>query len=129
MIASDCGLTEQQMAILGIASRLPESQAEPSPVRPVLRKLAKQKWTRLVDLRYARTRRHVRCCTQELITAKAFYAGDEVVEGSPRVATTMSAGTGAAPGQAPPDLPSLLLDGRICYIGMPVTLGVPAVSP
>ena len=33
----------------------------------------------------------------------------------------MSAGTGAAPGQAPPDLPSLLLDGRICYIGMPVT--------
>jgi hypothetical protein len=25
-----------------------------------------------------------------------------------------------APGQAPPDLPSLLLDGRICYIGMPV---------
>ena len=33
----------------------------------------------------------------------------------------MSAGTGAAPGQAPPDLPSLLLDGRICYIGMPVS--------
>lgn len=26
-----------------------------------------------------------------------------------------------APGQAPPDLPSLLLDGRICYIGMPVS--------
>ena len=25
-----------------------------------------------------------------------------------------------APGQAPPDLPSLLLDGRICYIGMAV---------
>ena len=36
------------------------------------------------------------------------------------MATTMNAGTGAAPGQAPPDLPSLLLDGRICYIGMPV---------
>ena len=34
----------------------------------------------------------------------------------------MSAGTGAAPGQAPPDLPSLLLDGRICYIGMPVSM-------
>ncbi|EIE20612.1 hypothetical protein COCSUDRAFT_10544, partial [Coccomyxa subellipsoidea C-169] len=32
---------------------------------------------------------------------------------------------GAAPGQAPPDLPSLLLDGRICYIGMPL---VPAVT-
>ncbi len=27
-----------------------------------------------------------------------------------------------APGQAPPDLPSLLLDGRICYIGMSVRL-------
>jgi ATP-dependent protease ClpP protease subunit len=26
-----------------------------------------------------------------------------------------------APGQAPPDLPSLLLDGRICYIGMAVS--------
>ena len=34
----------------------------------------------------------------------------------------MGAGTGAAPGQAPPDLPSLLLDGRICYIGMPVSI-------
>ena len=41
---------------------------------------------------------------------------------TPRVATRMSAGTGAAPGQAPPDLPSLLLDGRICYIGMPVSV-------
>lgn len=30
-----------------------------------------------------------------------------------------------APGQAPPDLPSLLLDGRICYIGMPF---VPSVT-
>ena len=28
-----------------------------------------------------------------------------------------------APGQAPPDLPSLLLDGRICYIGMAVRGG------
>ena len=79
----------------------------------------------LAESCYAVTSPHVRCCTQELITAKAFYAGDEVVEGSPRVATTMSAGTGAAPGQAPPDLPSLLLDGRICYIGMPVTLRAP----
>lgn len=61
----------------------------------------------------------------ELLTAKAYYCGDEkVVEGT-RVATRMSAGTGAAPGQAPPDLPSLLLDGRICYIGMPL---VPAVT-
>ncbi|CAL5229134.1 g12405 [Coccomyxa viridis] len=60
----------------------------------------------------------------ELLRAKAFYVGDEVDSNS-RVATRMSAGTGAAPGQAPPDLPSLLLDGRICYIGMPL---VPAVT-
>lgn len=41
----------------------------------------------------------------------------------------MGAGTGAAPGQAPPDLPSLLLDGRICYIGMPVSPLRLAASP
>ena len=58
---------------------------------------------------------------QELITAKACYSSDKVHENT-RVATKMSAGTGAAPGQAPPDLPSLLLDGRICYIGMPVSM-------
>ncbi len=51
--------------------------------------------------------------------AKAFYCGDDV-QPNQRIATRMAAGTGAAPGQAPPDLPSLLLDGRICYIGMPV---------
>lgn len=56
---------------------------------------------------------------QELFRAKAFYCGDDV-KPNQRVATRMAAGTGAAPGQAPPDLPSLLLDGRICYIGMPV---------
>lgn len=27
---------------------------------------------------------------------------------------------GGGPGSSPPDLPSLLLDARICYIGMPV---------
>lgn len=51
--------------------------------------------------------------------AKAFYCGDDV-QPNQRIATRMAAGSGAAPGQAPPDLPSLLLDGRICYIGMPV---------
>ena len=56
---------------------------------------------------------------QASLRAKAFYVGDEV-EPNQRIATRMAAGTGAAPGQAPPDLPSLLLDGRICYIGMPV---------
>lgn len=34
-----------------------------------------------------------------------------------------------APGQAPPDLPSLLLDGRICYIGMPVSACCAAPFP
>ena len=56
---------------------------------------------------------------QESLRAKAFYVGDDVTPNQ-RIATRMAAGTGAAPGQAPPDLPSLLLDGRICYIGMPV---------
>ena len=58
---------------------------------------------------------------QESITAKACYSSDKVHENT-RVTPRMGAGTGAAPGQAPPDLPSLLLDGRICYIGMPVSL-------
>ena len=58
---------------------------------------------------------------QESITAKACYSSDKVHENT-RVTTTMCAGTGAATGQAPPDLPSLLLDGRICYIGMPVSI-------
>jgi len=34
-------------------------------------------------------------------------------------------GGGGGPGQAPPDLPSLLLNARICYLGMPL---VPAVT-
>ena len=55
---------------------------------------------------------------QDSLRAKAFYCGDEVP--TTKKPTRMAAGTGAAPGQAPPDLPSLLLDGRICYIGMPV---------
>ena len=49
----------------------------------------------------------------------SYYGGEKVTAGY-RQETTMSAGTGAAPGQVPPDLPSLLLDARICYIGMPV---------
>lgn len=56
------------------------------------------------------------------ITAKAFYAGDDVKP--TKQAVRMAVDT-KAPGQAPPDLPSLLLDGRICYIGMPL---VPSVT-
>ena len=47
--------------------------------------------------------------------------GDEVTETKRQVAR-MAVDT-KAPGQSPPDLPSLLLDGRICYIGMPVGWG------
>lgn len=55
---------------------------------------------------------------QSALTAKAFYVGDNVDE-TKRQSVRMAVDT-KAPGQAPPDLPSLLLDGRICYIGMPV---------
>ena len=57
---------------------------------------------------------------QSALTAKAFYVGDACDE-TKRQAVRMAVDT-KAPGQAPPDLPSLLLDGRICYIGMPVSL-------
>jgi hypothetical protein len=50
----------------------------------------------------------------------------DAVEGTKRQPARMAVDT-KAPGQAPPDLPSLLLDGRICYIGMPVS--APAVAP
>jgi hypothetical protein len=56
---------------------------------------------------------------QSALTAKSFYVGDFVDE-TKRQAARMAVDT-KAPGQAPPDLPSLLLDGRICYIGMPVS--------
>lgn len=59
---------------------------------------------------------------EDAIVAKAHYGGEFVCEAT-RIATRMVAGRPAS--QAPPDLPSLLLDGRICYIGMPL---VPAVT-
>ena len=58
---------------------------------------------------------------QESIRAVNFYGGDKITANT-RQEVRMAAGTGAAPGQVPPDLPSLLLDARICYIGMPVRL-------
>lgn len=58
----------------------------------------------------------------ELLTAKCHYVGDFVETGK-RQAPRMAVDT-KAPGQAPPDLPSLLLDGRICYIGMPLVQAV-----
>lgn len=60
---------------------------------------------------------------QDSIRAVNYYGGDrlEPTMAGYRQPTVMAAGTGAAPGQVPPDLPSLLLDARICYIGMPVS--------
>jgi ATP-dependent Clp protease protease subunit len=60
---------------------------------------------------------------QDDLRAKAFYVGDDV-KTTTRQSARMAVDT-KAPGQAPPDLPSLLLDGRICYIGMPL---VPSVT-
>ena len=51
--------------------------------------------------------------------------GDAVDPGTPTRRPARMAVDTKAPGQAPPDLPSLLLDGRICYIGMPL---VPSVT-
>lgn len=65
---------------------------------------------------------------QDTLTAKAFYCGDDKVGEATRMVTRMSGGYagatgGGGPGSSPPDLPSLLLDARICYIGMPVSRG------
>ncbi|GAB4813262.1 hypothetical protein N2152v2_000308 [Parachlorella kessleri] len=56
----------------------------------------------------------------ELLTARCHYVGDFVETNSPTRRPASMAVDTKAPGQAPPDLPSLLLDGRICYIGMPL---------
>lgn len=59
--------------------------------------------------------------TAEVICAKNNYRRE--VPSMNAIQTTMSGGT--VPGQAPPDLPSLLLNSRIVYLGMPL---VPAVT-
>ena len=61
---------------------------------------------------------------QALLSAKAYYSGYKPfdVKGETTSArhmeTRMAARSGRSP---PPDLPSLLLDGRIVYLGMPVS--------
>ena len=69
-----------------------------------------------------------RCRQERRVAARAAY-GREVpsAENPPsRMVASMSMGGGGGPpGQAPPDLPSLLLNARICYLGMPI---VPAVT-
>jgi ATP-dependent Clp protease, protease subunit len=61
---------------------------------------------------------------QDLLTARAHYVppSDEVTY--QKQSARMSSGV-MTPGSAPPDLPSLLLDSRIIYIGMPI---VPQVA-
>jgi ATP-dependent Clp protease protease subunit len=59
--------------------------------------------------------------TAESITGKANYRRE--VPSMSALETKMSGG--GVPAQAPPDLPSLLLNSRICYLGMPL---VPAVT-
>lgn len=53
--------------------------------------------------------------------------GDAKITGARQAATMRRAGGGGGvltPGRAPPDLPSLLLDARIVYIGMPLVASV-----
>ena len=62
------------------------------------------------------------------MSARSAYAKEMPSEGAPppRMVTAMSMGGGGGPpGQAPPDLPSLLLNARICYLGMSL---VPSVT-
>ena len=57
-------------------------------------------------------------CLQEALTARAHYV-HESVQCATRTPVRMGQDQ-KPPGRAPPDLPSLLLDARIVYIGMPV---------
>lgn len=68
--------------------------------------------------------------SDELIGASSHYRAETSMAG--RTATAMVGGGGVAAGggfgaasQAPPDLPSMLLDSRIVYVGMPL---VPSVT-
>lgn len=66
--------------------------------------------------------------SEDALRASAHYVGDDArVSTNPKVPTTMRRGGGSGvltPGRAPPDLPSLLLDSRIVYIGMPLVASV-----
>lgn len=66
---------------------------------------------------------------EDIISARAAYSMEQPsMSNQPtRMVTSMSmgGGGGGGPAQAPPDLPSLLLNSRICYLGMPI---VPAVT-
>ena len=64
---------------------------------------------------------------QDSIRASAHYVTGDAKITTSRQETTMRRGGGGGvltPGRAPPDLPSLLLDARIVYIGMPLVASV-----
>lgn len=69
---------------------------------------------------------------QASLRASAYYVGsDAKLDLNAKMPTVMRRGGGGGraggvltPGQAPPDLPSLLLDSRIVYIGMPLVASV-----
>jgi len=115
-VSPEYGLSVGQMRVLGISNDSFSKMPEVEPVRlqflPPFFSQGGSVWLHFNSLS------DFHSLLQSTITAKAFYVGDQVDE-TKRQAVRMAVDT-KAPGQAPPDLPSLLLDGRICYIGMPV---------
>ena len=116
------GLSGRQMAALGLTN-------------PSISKA-------LDEVRASTSKKQEACCgpehvrimnkllLQESLRAKAWYSMDKVNENT-RLVTRMGGGQrpqkrqdGKKPGTKPPDLPSLLLDARICFIGMPVSLQI-----
>ena len=66
---------------------------------------------------------------QDSLRASSFYVPAEAqMPTNGKQPTVMRRGGGGSgvltPGQAPPDLPSLLLDSRIVYVGMPLVASV-----